>query len=39
MPVRTIGIIGAGTMGSGIAEVSATARLSVILVDVSEGRS
>src|SRR5260221_8338892 len=36
MPVRTIGIIGAGTMGSGIAEVWATARLSVILVDVSE---
>jgi 3-hydroxybutyryl-CoA dehydrogenase len=36
MPVRTIGIIGAGTMGGGIAEVSATAGLNVILVDVNE---
>ncbi len=36
MPVRTIGIIGAGTMGSGIAQVSATAGLNVILTDVSE---
>jgi 3-hydroxybutyryl-CoA dehydrogenase len=36
MPVRTIGIIGAGTMGSGIAQVSVTAGLDVILVDVSE---
>jgi 3-hydroxybutyryl-CoA dehydrogenase len=36
MPVRTIGIIGAGTMGSGIAQVSATACFNVILVDVSE---
>ena len=35
MPVRTIGIIGAGTMGSGIAQISATAGLSVILIDVS----
>jgi len=36
MPVRTVGIIGAGTMGSGIAQVSACAGLTVILVDVSE---
>jgi 3-hydroxybutyryl-CoA dehydrogenase len=36
MAVRTIGIIGAGTMGSGIAQISATAGLNVILVDVSE---
>ncbi len=36
MPIRTIGIIGAGTMGSGIAHVSATAGFSVVLVDVSE---
>ncbi len=35
MPVRTIGIIGAGTMGSGIAQVSATAGLNVILTDIS----
>ena len=36
MAVRTIGIIGAGTMGSGIAQVTATAGFNVILVDVSE---
>src|SRR5260221_4033343 len=36
MPIRTIGIIGGGTMGSGIAQISATAGLTVILVDVSE---
>ncbi len=36
MPVSTIGVIGAGTMGSGIAQVSATAGLNAILVDVSE---
>jgi 3-hydroxybutyryl-CoA dehydrogenase len=36
MPVRTIGIIGAGTMGSGIAQVAATAGVAVVLVDTSE---
>ena len=36
MPVRTIGIIGAGTMGSGIAQVATTAGLDAVLVDVSE---
>jgi 3-hydroxybutyryl-CoA dehydrogenase len=36
MPVRTIGIIGAGTMGSGIAQVAATAGFNVVLIDVSE---
>lgn len=36
MPVRTIGIIGAGTMGCGIAQVAAAAGLDVILVDVCE---
>ncbi len=36
MPVRTIGIIGAGTMGSGIAQVSAAAGLNAILVDLNE---
>jgi len=35
MPIRTVGIIGAGTMGSGIAQVAATAGLDVILIDVS----
>ena len=36
MRVSTIGIIGAGTMGSGIAQVCALAGLSVALVDISE---
>ena len=36
MPVRTIGIIGAGTMGSGIAQVAAIEGLDVVLVDNSE---
>ncbi len=34
--VKSIGIIGAGTMGGGIAQVAATAGLSVILLDISE---
>ena len=36
MRVTTIGIIGAGTMGSGIAQVCAGAGLDVILTDVNE---
>ena len=36
MPVRIIGIIGAGTMGSGIAQVAAIEGLDVVLVDNSE---
>jgi 3-hydroxybutyryl-CoA dehydrogenase len=36
MSVETVGIVGAGTMGSGIAQVCATAGLSVILADRSE---
>jgi len=36
MPVRTIGIIGAGTMGSGIAQAATTAGLDAVFVDVSE---
>lgn len=35
MSIRTVGIIGAGTMGSGIAQVCATARLYVVITDVS----
>jgi 3-hydroxybutyryl-CoA dehydrogenase len=35
MSVRTIGVIGAGTMGGGIAQIAAAAGLSVILVDVN----
>lgn len=36
MPIQTVGIIGAGTMGSGIAQVCATAKLDVILTDVND---
>jgi 3-hydroxybutyryl-CoA dehydrogenase len=35
MPIRTVGIIGAGTMGSGIAQVFATAGLEVVITDVN----
>jgi 3-hydroxybutyryl-CoA dehydrogenase len=35
MPVRRIGVIGAGAMGSGIAQVTAIAGLGVTLIDVS----
>jgi 3-hydroxybutyryl-CoA dehydrogenase len=36
MQISTVGVIGAGTMGNGIAQVSAAAGLSVILVDVAQ---
>jgi 3-hydroxybutyryl-CoA dehydrogenase len=36
MSVRTLGVIGTGTMGGGIAQAAATAGLQVIAVDVSE---
>ncbi len=36
MPVQTMGVIGAGTMGSGIAQAAATKGFEVILIDVSE---
>jgi 3-hydroxybutyryl-CoA dehydrogenase len=36
MPVRMIGVVGAGTMGSGIAQVASVAGLGVTLVDVSD---
>ncbi len=36
MPVRKIGVVGAGLMGSGIAQVSAQAGFDVILNDVEE---
>ena len=36
MPVHTIGVIGAGTMGSGIAQAAATRGFDVILIDMSE---
>ncbi|RZN23737.1 3-hydroxybutyryl-CoA dehydrogenase [Bradyrhizobium sp. Leo121] len=34
--IETIGIIGAGTMGNGIAQVSAAAGLQVVMVDISD---
>ena len=37
-PPRSIGVIGAGTMGSGIAQVGVLAGLQVALVDVDEAR-
>ena len=36
MPVRIMGVVGAGTMGSGIAQVICSAGYDVILADVSE---
>jgi 3-hydroxybutyryl-CoA dehydrogenase len=35
MPICTIGIIGAGTMGSGIAQVFATAGFDVVITDIN----
>lgn len=35
MQIKTVGVIGAGTMGNGIAQVCATAGLAVVLIDVS----
>ncbi|GLV47008.1 3-hydroxybutyryl-CoA dehydrogenase [Thermus sp. LT1-2-5] len=37
MEVKTIGVVGAGQMGSGIAQVAAQAGYEVVLVDVAEG--
>ncbi|MFX6686936.1 3-hydroxyacyl-CoA dehydrogenase NAD-binding domain-containing protein, partial [Acinetobacter baumannii] len=36
MEVRKIGVVGAGQMGSGIAQVAAQAGFEVVLVDVAE---
>jgi len=36
MTIQTIGVLGSGTMGSGIAQVAAQAGLAVILYDVSD---
>lgn len=36
MQISTVGVIGAGTMGNGIAQVSAAAGLQVIMVDVAQ---
>ncbi|CAL8475612.1 3-hydroxybutyryl-CoA dehydrogenase [Caballeronia sp. S22] len=36
MTINSIGIVGAGTMGNGIAQIVATAGLEVVLIDVTE---
>ncbi len=36
MDIRTVGIIGAGTMGNGIAQACAVAGIQVVMVDVSQ---
>ena len=36
MAISTIGIIGAGTMGNGIAQACAVAGLNVVMVDISD---
>ena len=36
MTIRTVGIIGAGTMGNGIAQSCAASGLSVVMVDISD---
>ena len=36
MSVRTTGVVGAGTMGTGIAQVAAATGFPVILIDVNE---
>ncbi len=36
MPIKTVGVIGAGTMGNGIAQVFAQSGFSVMLVDIAK---
>ncbi|MBL8332444.1 MAG: 3-hydroxybutyryl-CoA dehydrogenase, partial [Rubrivivax sp.] len=36
MNIQTVGVIGAGTMGNGIAQVCALAGLNVTMIDVNE---
>ena len=36
-PIQRVGVIGAGLMGRGIAQVSAQAGLAVVMIDVSDG--
>ncbi|HPW28916.1 MAG TPA: 3-hydroxyacyl-CoA dehydrogenase NAD-binding domain-containing protein, partial [Rhodoferax sp.] len=36
MSITTVGIIGAGTMGNGIAQACATSGLQVVMVDISD---
>ncbi|WP_029047399.1 3-hydroxyacyl-CoA dehydrogenase NAD-binding domain-containing protein, partial [Cupriavidus sp. amp6] len=36
MAIRTVGIVGAGTMGNGIAQACAVVGLNVVMVDISD---
>ncbi len=36
MAIKTVGIVGAGTMGNGIAQACAVAGLNVVMVDISD---
>ncbi|MEJ2800878.1 3-hydroxybutyryl-CoA dehydrogenase [Comamonadaceae bacterium PP-2] len=36
MDIKTVGVVGAGTMGSGIAQICAAAGMRVVLIDVDE---
>ena len=36
MKIQSVGVIGAGTMGNGIAQVCAVAGLDVVMVDINE---
>ena len=36
MQITTVGIIGAGTMGNGIAQACAVSGINVVMVDISE---
>ena len=36
MAIQTVGIIGAGTMGNGIAQACAVSGIDVVMVDISE---
>ena len=38
MIIQKVGIIGAGTMGNGIAQACAVAGIPVVMVDISEDR-
>jgi len=36
MNIQTVGIVGAGTMGNGIAQACAVSGLKVVMVDIAE---
>ena len=36
MAIETVGVVGAGTMGNGIAQTAAVAGLNVVMIDVSD---